>query len=56
MTKVTDESIGQEVRQTIKIEGGVVRGHLDEIVRSTVEETLNRMLEAEANSFANEAS
>jgi hypothetical protein len=33
----------------IKIDGDAVRGYLDELVRSTVEETLNKRLDAESD-------
>jgi len=32
----------------IRIDEGQIRGHLDQLVRSTVEETLNGLLDAEA--------
>jgi transposase-like protein len=37
----------------IELNEGVIREHLGEMVRSTVEETLNRMLDAEADRFCN---
>lgn len=37
----------------IRIDDGEVRGHLTEIVRGTVEETLNAMLDAEADELCN---
>ena len=49
MTNAEEDPIRQEIRQTIKIDGDAVRGHIDEVVRSAVEETLNQMLEAEAD-------
>lgn len=48
MTNVPENSVGEEIRDAIKIDGEAVRGHLDELVRSTVEETLNNLLDAEA--------
>lgn len=33
----------------VKIDEGCIREHLDEVVRSTVEETLNALLDAEAD-------
>lgn len=33
----------------VKIDEGRIREHLDEVVRSTVEETLNALLDAEAD-------
>ena len=33
----------------IRVEEGKIRSHVDEVVRETVEETLNGLLEAEAD-------
>ena len=33
----------------IKIDENLIRGHLDQVVRGTVEETLNALLDAEAD-------
>lgn len=49
MSNVPDEPTSEEIRDVIKIDGDAVRGHLDELVRSTVEETLNNLLDAEAD-------
>ena len=35
--------------KVIRIDEGEIRGHLDEMVRGTVEETLNALLDAEAD-------
>ncbi len=35
----------------IKIDEAQLRGHVDEVVRSSVEETLNAMLDAEADAL-----
>jgi transposase-like protein len=35
----------------IRIEEGKIRSHVDEMVRSTVEQTLNAMLDAEADAL-----
>jgi transposase-like protein len=35
--------------KVIRIDEGEIRGHLDEMVRGTVEETLNSLLDAEAD-------
>ena len=43
---------GREVaklRQVIQIDEGKIQAHLGEVVRSTVEETLNALLDAEAD-------
>ena len=39
---------GEKFDGVIRIEEGQIRSHVDEMVRSTVEETLNSMLSAEA--------
>ncbi len=39
--------------KVIRIDESEIRGHLDEMVRGTVEETLNAMLEAEADQMCN---
>lgn len=49
MTNVPEDHSGEEIRDAFQINGDAVRGHLDELVRSTVEETLNQMLDAEAD-------
>ena len=40
---------GAKLRQVIQIDEGKIQEHLGEVVRSTVEETLNAMLDAEAD-------
>ena len=35
--------------RAIRIDEGEIRGHLDKLVRGTVEETLNALLDAEAD-------
>ena len=37
--------------ERIRIDEGEIRSHLDQIVRGTVEDTLNALLEAEANAI-----
>lgn len=49
MPNVPEEPISEEIQNAIKVDGEAVRGHLDELVRSTVEETLNNLLDAEAD-------
>ncbi len=39
--------------KVIRIDEGEIRGHLDEMVRGTVEETLNALLDAEADEMCN---
>lgn len=49
MTNVAENRFNEDLREAIKIDADAVRGHLDQLVRSTVEETLNSMLETEAD-------
>src|SRR4051812_41971742 len=37
----------------VQIDEGVIKGHLNEMVRGTVEETLNQLLDAEAQQLCN---
>mgnify|MGYP002780896162 CR=1 FL=1 len=48
MMNVTEETIGRVIPDVIRVDQEQVRSHLDEVVRSTVEETLNGLLEQEA--------
>jgi transposase-like protein len=41
------------LNKVIRIDEGEIRGHLDEMVRGTVEDTLNAMLDAEADEMCN---
>jgi putative transposase len=45
---MTDDST-KPLSRVIRIDEGEIRGHLDEMVRGTVEETLNGLLDAEAD-------
>ncbi len=49
MTSVGDETKVGDVRELIRVNEGQLRGHLKELVRQSVEETLNALLEAEAD-------
>ena len=52
MEPTNQKEAGQEVTkldQVIQIDEGKIQAHLGEVVRSTVEETLNAMLDAEAD-------
>ena len=40
---------GETVSNVVKIDEERIKGHLDRIVRGTVEETLNSLLDAEAD-------
>lgn len=51
----TQESTEQpeSLSKVIKIDEARIQSHLDQIVRSTVEETLNDLLDAEADRLCN---
>ena len=42
----------KKLRSTIQVDEGQLQGHVDEVVRTSVEETLNTMLEAEADQLS----
>ena len=44
-----EKTMGQVMGQVIQIDEARIRDHLGEMVRGTVEETLNAMLDAEAD-------
>ena len=43
------EDTTERLKDAIRVDAGQLRGHIDEAVRSSVEETLNGLLEAEAD-------
>jgi putative transposase len=45
----TNQGEATKLSQVIQIDEGKIQEHLGEVVRSTVEETLNAMLDAEAD-------
>src|SRR5579872_5952817 len=45
----TSQGEGTKLNQVIQIDKGKIQAHLGEVVRSTVEETLNALLDAEAD-------
>lgn len=47
------EDSTKTLSKVIRIDESEIRGHLDEMVRGTVEETLNAMLDAEADEMCN---
>lgn len=49
MNKDTTEKSAKPLSKVIRIDESEIRGHLTELVRGTVEETLNAMLDAEAD-------
>ncbi len=53
MQNSTSAPAEQKLSNVIKIDEGQVRQHLGEMVRSTVEETLNGLLDAEADQLCN---
>ena len=54
-TTVEESSSERELGQVVKIDEGRIRDHLGEMVRGTVEETLNSLLEAEAEELCRAA-
>jgi len=46
---MSDDQKGERMGQVIQIDGGRIRDHLGEMVRGTVEEALNALLDAEAD-------
>jgi len=53
MQNSTSATTEKNLSNVIKVDEAQVRQHLGEMVRSTVEETLNAMLDAEADQFCN---
>jgi len=51
MTSVADETKVGDVPGVIRIDESQLRGHVDQVVRQSVEETLNGLLEAEADAL-----
>ena len=47
------EQSTRNLEKVIKIDENAVRDHLGEMVRSTVEDTLNKLLDAEADNLCN---
>jgi transposase-like protein len=43
----------RKLEKVIKIDEAAIGNHLDKVVRSTVEETLNQLLDAEAERMCN---
>ena len=43
------EDTAEGLKDAIKVDAGQLRGHVDEVVRSSVEQTLNGLLQAEAD-------
>ena len=48
-----DTAIPGALSNVIRIDDERIRGHLDRVVRGTVEETLNALLDAEADRLCN---
>ncbi len=53
MQNSTSASVEKNLGNVIKIDEGQIQQHLGEMVRSTMEETLSAMLDAEADQFRN---
>ena len=51
--KETSEELGKNLNGVIKIDSTQIHSHLDSMVRSTVEETLNKLLDEEADRLCN---
>ena len=51
MTSVADETKVADIPRVIRIDEKELRGHVDRVVRDSVEETLNAMLDAEADTL-----
>jgi len=49
MRSVADESKLGDFQEVIRVDEDQLRGHVQELVRASVEETLNAMLDAEAD-------
>jgi len=43
------EDTTESLKDAIRVDAGQLRGHIDEAVRTSVEETLNGLLDAEAD-------
>ena len=48
---MTEQHEGDALKETIRVDTGQLHGHIAEVVRSSVEETLNGLLEAEAEAI-----
>ena len=55
MTSVGQESNEATFRDVIRVDESQVRAHVDELVRASVEETLNGLLDAEADAVCGAA-
>ena len=53
MQKVSSTETAKDLNKVIKIDESQIQDHLDQMVRSTVEETLNGLLDAEADQLCN---
>jgi transposase-like protein len=51
MSRLNENRKSGKVLDAIRIDAGQIRGHLDALVKSSVEETLNGLLDAEADSL-----
>ena len=49
------EDTAERLKDAIRVDDGQLRGHIDEVVRSSVEETLNALLQAEADQICKAA-
>ena len=51
MTDCNTEESGAKLEGAIRVDESEIRSHVDEVVRQSVEETLNGLLEAEVGQF-----
>jgi putative transposase len=49
VTVISEERTSEDIQSAIKIDGDAVRRHLNELVRSSAEDTLNKLLDAETD-------
>src|SRR5688500_17027315 len=48
---MAEQQEGEALKETIRVDTGQLQGHIAAVVRSSVEETLNGLLEAEADAI-----
>src|SRR5215471_12579252 len=53
MSDELNPTVPEPFRDVIRIDEGQLKGHLDQVVRDSVEQTLNALLDAEADALCN---
>jgi hypothetical protein len=53
MSSVPEPPGPDTLREVVRIDDGQIRSHLDQVVRESVEQTLNALLDAEADALCN---